>query len=119
MATLKGGLVARKARAGEEVLALNGKTYRLDDSMTVIADSETVHDIGGIIGGEHSGAQAGTTQVLIACAYFSPDAIARTGQKHALTSDRSEERSVGKECVSTLSSRSSPHPSNKHNHNHT
>src|SRR3546814_6254388 len=53
MATLKGGLVARKARAGEEVLALNGKTYRLDDGMTVIADSETVHDIGGIMGGEH------------------------------------------------------------------
>src|SRR3546814_3014163 len=67
MATLKGGLVARKARAGEEVLALNGKTYRLDDGMTVIADSETVHDIGGIMGGEHSGAQDGTTQVLIEC----------------------------------------------------
>src|SRR3546814_363420 len=87
MATLKGGLVARKARAGEEVLALNGKTYRLDDGMTVIADSETVHDIGGIMGGEHSGAQDGTTQVLIECAYFTPEAIARTGQKLALTSD--------------------------------
>src|SRR3546814_20433802 len=55
--------------------------------MTVIADSETVHDIGGIMGGEHSGAQDGTTQVLIACAYFTPEAIARTGQKPALTSD--------------------------------
>src|SRR3546814_11511612 len=55
--------------------------------MTVIADSETVHDIGGIMGGEHSGAQDGTTQVLIECAYFTPEAIARTGQKLALTSD--------------------------------
>src|SRR3546814_20402309 len=39
------------------------------------------------MGGEHSGAQDGTTQVLIECAYFTPEAIARTGQKLALTSD--------------------------------
>ncbi|HKX22034.1 MAG TPA: phenylalanine--tRNA ligase subunit beta [Rhizorhapis sp.] len=87
MASLKGGFVARKAKAGEEVLALNGKTYRLEEGMTVIADAEAVHDIGGIIGGEHSGAQEGTAEVLIECAYFTPEAIARTGQKLALTSD--------------------------------
>jgi phenylalanyl-tRNA synthetase beta chain len=86
-ASLKGGLVARKAKDGEEVLALNGKSYALDSSMTVIADSETVHDIGGIMGGEHSGAQDGTSEVLIECAYFTPEAIAKTGQKLALTSD--------------------------------
>src|SRR3546814_17045912 len=67
MATLKGGLVARKARAGEEVLALNGKTYRLDDGMTVIADSETVHDIGGSMGGEHVGARSEARRVGQAC----------------------------------------------------
>jgi len=86
-ASLKGGLVARKAKAGEEVLALNGKTYALEEGMTVIADEAAVHDIGGIMGGEHSGAQNGTTDVLIECAYFTPEAIARTGQKLNLTSD--------------------------------
>jgi len=86
-ASLKGGLVARKARAGEQVLALNGKTYTLDETMTVIADEATVHDIGGIMGGEHSGAQDATTDVLIECAYFDPAHIARTGQKLGLTSD--------------------------------
>ena len=87
MASLNGGLVARRARAGEQVLALNGKRYALDESMTVIADAETVHDIGGIMGGEHSGAQDGTSDVLIECAWFTPERIARTGQKLALTSD--------------------------------
>ena len=87
VASLKGGLVARRARAGEQVLALNGKTYTLDEGMTVIADAENVHDIGGIMGGEHSGAQQATTEVLIECAYFTPEAIARTGQKLSLTSD--------------------------------
>ncbi|WP_439484694.1 phenylalanine--tRNA ligase subunit beta [Blastomonas fulva] len=87
MSTLSGGLVARKAKDGEEVLALNGKTYTLDASMTVIADAAQVHDIGGIMGGEHSGVAETTTDVLIECAYFDPEHIARTGQKLMLTSD--------------------------------
>lgn len=86
-AKLSGKLVARKARDGETVAALNGKSYTLDASMTVIADDVAVHDIGGIMGGEHSGVSAATTDVLIECAYFDPDHIARTGQKLTLTSD--------------------------------
>jgi len=86
-ARLNGGLVARKARDGEQVLALNGRTYTLDPTMTVIADDVAVHDIGGIMGGEHSGCSDTTTDVLIECAYFDPEHIARTGQKLLLTSD--------------------------------
>jgi phenylalanyl-tRNA synthetase beta chain len=86
-AKLSGGLVARKAKDGEQVLALNGKTYTLDASMTVIADDVAVHDIGGVMGGEHSGVSDATTDVIIECAYFDPDHIARTGQKLMLTSD--------------------------------
>jgi phenylalanyl-tRNA synthetase beta chain len=86
-AKLSGGLVARKAKAGEQVLALNGKTYTLDEGMTVIADSAHVHDIGGIMGGEDSGVSEATTDVVVECAYFTPESIARTGQKLGLTSD--------------------------------
>jgi phenylalanyl-tRNA synthetase beta chain len=87
LAKLTGAIRARRALEGEEVLALNGKTYRLDPSMTVIADDAGVHDIGGIMGGEHSGVTEQTTDILIECAYFDPEHIARTGQKLALTSD--------------------------------
>ena len=86
-ARLSGGLTARKAHAGEQVLALNGKTYTLTPAMTVIADDAQVHDIGGIMGGERSGVSADTTDVLIECAFFDPDHIARTGQALMLTSD--------------------------------
>jgi phenylalanyl-tRNA synthetase beta chain len=55
--------------------------------MTVIADDVAVHDIGGIMGGEHSGVSHDTTDVVIECAFFDPDAIARTGQALMLTSD--------------------------------
>ncbi|WP_326523662.1 phenylalanine--tRNA ligase subunit beta [Sphingomonas sp.] len=86
-AKLAGPLVARRAKADEQVLALNGKTYTLAEGMTVIADDAQVHDIGGIMGGEDSGVSDTTIDVLIECAYFTPEAIARTGQKLALTSD--------------------------------
>ncbi|OYX39439.1 MULTISPECIES: phenylalanine--tRNA ligase subunit beta [unclassified Sphingomonas] len=86
-AKLVGGLVARKAVTGESVVALNGKTYALDETMTIIADDEKVHDIGGIMGGEETGVSGSTTDVLIECAYFDPESIARTGQKLLLTSD--------------------------------
>ena len=69
------------------MLALNGKTYRLDETMTVIADDQGVHDIGGIMGGEHSGVTEATTDIVIECAYFDPERIARTGQKLGITSD--------------------------------
>ena len=55
--------------------------------MTVIADASGAHDIGGIMGGMRSGASAGTTDVLIECAYFTPEHIAVTGQALALSSD--------------------------------
>jgi phenylalanyl-tRNA synthetase beta chain len=87
LAKLSGTVVARKARAGESVEALNGRTYPLDETMTVIADDSGVHDIGGIMGGEHSSVTDATTEILIECAYFAPQAIARTGQKLALASD--------------------------------
>jgi phenylalanyl-tRNA synthetase beta chain len=87
LAKLQGAVTARRARDGEEVLALNGKSYRLDPSITVIADEAGVHDIGGIMGGEHSGVTEGTTDILIECAFFDPQHIALAGQKLGLTSD--------------------------------
>lgn len=87
VAKLDGALVARRALDGETLLALNEKEYALDPSMTVIADESRVHDIGGIMGGEHSGVSDDTADVMLEVAYFDPSRIARTGQKLALTSD--------------------------------
>ncbi len=87
LARLNGAVVARRAKDGETAQALNGKEYMLDGAMTVIADASGVHDIAGIMGGEHSGCSAGTTDVLLEVAYFDPERIAATGRKLGLTSD--------------------------------
>ena len=52
---LEGDLIVRKANNGEQLKALDGNIYKLDETMTVIADAKGVQAIGGIIGGEHSG----------------------------------------------------------------
>jgi phenylalanyl-tRNA synthetase beta chain len=87
LARLSGPVGPRRARDGETALALNGKEYALTSEMTVIADANGVHDIAGIMGGEHSGVSEGTTDILLEIAYFTPERIARTGQALALTSD--------------------------------
>jgi phenylalanyl-tRNA synthetase beta chain len=87
LAKLSGAMVARRAATGESVEALNEKTYTLDETMTVIADDSGVHDIGGIMGGAHSGAAEDTCDVLLEIAYFDPERIGVTGRKLGLASD--------------------------------
>lgn len=87
LAKLTGAIFARRAVDGETVLALNGKEYTLDSEMTVIADDAGVHDIAGIMGGEHSGCSETTTDVLLEVAYFNSARIGDTGRKLNLTSD--------------------------------
>lgn len=87
LAKLSGAVVARRAKDGEEVLALNEKTYTLDSETVVIADDVQVHDIAGIMGGEHSGVSETTTDILLEIAYFDPARIGATGRKLGLSSD--------------------------------
>jgi phenylalanyl-tRNA synthetase beta chain len=87
LAKLSGPVTARRAREGETIEALNEKTYTLDGEMTVIADDERVHDIGGIMGGEHSGVSETTRDVLLEIAYFDPARIGVTGRRLGIASD--------------------------------
>src|SRR5579863_1871783 len=87
LAKVSGDLAVRRARANESVLALDGKTYALDDSMVVIADGNGVESIAGIMGGEHSGCDATTRDVLIESALWDPTNIAHTGRKLGIMTD--------------------------------
>ncbi|MGN6304730.1 MAG: phenylalanine--tRNA ligase subunit beta, partial [Mesorhizobium sp.] len=82
-----GNLVVRRANAGDEVLALDGRTYRLTPAMCVIADDNGVESIAGVMGGEHSGCDETTTDVLIEAAVWEPLAIARTGRSLGIVTD--------------------------------
>jgi phenylalanyl-tRNA synthetase beta chain len=86
-AQVKGNIHARLAKKGEKLMALNGKEYTLDETMTVIADDTNALGIAGIMGGESSGCSENTTNVFLECAYFDPTRTARAGRKLQIISD--------------------------------
>ena len=86
-AKVHGNLTVRRARRGETLLALDGKTYELDAAMCVIADDKGVESLAGVIGGEATGCSEATTDVLIESALWDPLNIADTGRKLAINSD--------------------------------
>tara|TARA_R100001129_G_scaffold186346_2_gene177667 strand:- start:3653 stop:6100 length:2448 start_codon:yes stop_codon:yes gene_type:complete len=86
-AKVKGDLVVRRARNGEKVLALDTREYELGSDMCVIADDNGVESIAGIMGGEHSGCDETTTDVLIESALWDPMNVARTGRDLGIVTD--------------------------------
>ena len=84
---VKGDLVVRRAHEGEEILVLDTRTYKLDPRNVVIADDNGPESIGGIMGGEHSGCDENTVNVLIESALWDPINIAKTGRSHGIITD--------------------------------
>lgn len=87
VAKVSGNLHVRPAAPGEEILALDGKTYALPDGAMVIADDKGPESIAGIMGGEVSGCSDDTTDVFLESAYWDPIAIAATGRAMKINSD--------------------------------
>jgi phenylalanyl-tRNA synthetase beta chain len=86
-AKVKGNLSVRRARDGETLLALDGRSYTLDSNVCVIADDHGVESLAGIMGGEASGCSEATTDVLIESALWNEINIAQTGRKLGINSD--------------------------------
>lgn len=82
-----GNLTVRRARDGEKVQALDGREYTLTPEMCVIADEDGVESIAGIMGGEHSGCDENTSDVLIESALWDPITTARTGRTLGIITD--------------------------------
>ena len=84
---LNGDIQVRRGREGDRFLALNGKEYEPTPEDCVIADDRGAIGFGGVIGGEDTGVDENTTDVLIECALFDPESISATGRRHAIVSD--------------------------------
>ncbi len=87
---LDGGIVVRRARAGEKLKLLDGREVELDGTVMVIADRSKPLALAGVMGGEHSGISATTTDVLLEVAFFLPDAVAGRGRRYGLVTDASQ-----------------------------
>lgn len=86
-AKVKGDLRIHAAKGGEEILALDGKTYTLKPGMMAISDENGVESIAGIMGGELSGCTEETVDVFVESAYWDPITIATAGRALRINSD--------------------------------
>ncbi len=80
-------LGARMARDGEKVSLLNGKDYELTTDDIVIADSEGVIGLAGIMGGTDTEVSDGTKNIVLECANFDMYALRRTAMRHGIFTD--------------------------------
>lgn len=84
---VKGNLRVHRAKGGEEILALDEKTYALPAGAMAISDDNGVESIAGIMGGEHSGVTEETVNVFVESAWWDPVQIALTGRALKINSD--------------------------------
>lgn len=89
LAKLDGGLVVRRAEAGERITTLDGKDRELSTEDIVIADNRGPIGIAGVMGGAETEISATTTELLIEAANFAPISIARSARRHKLPSEAS------------------------------
>ena len=87
IAKLSGDITVRRGKQGDRFLALNGKEYEPTKDDCVIADGSGAIGLGGIIGGESTSVDEGTTDVLLECAWFDPTRIGATGRRHGINTD--------------------------------
>lgn len=96
---ISGGIVVRMAQKNEALTLLDGTEAKLAEDTLVIADHEKALAMAGIFGGEHSGVNDETQDVLLESAFFAPLSITGRARRQGLHTDASHryERGVDPE----------------------
>ena len=82
-------LIARRAKAGETLITLDGNERELDESMLIIADTKGPIGVAGVMGGLTSEVTDKTTNVLFEAAVFNGPSIRRTSKALGMRSEAS------------------------------
>lgn len=90
LARLTGGIVVRRAEAGETLVTLDDQTRTLDAEDLLITDESGPIGLAGVMGGASTEVSDSTTDVLIEAANFDPVSISRTARRHKLPSEASK-----------------------------
>ena len=87
--TIEGGIVVRRARAGEVLRLLDGSEKTLTTDDLVIADEKKALSLAGVMGGWDSRVTETTKNILVEAAWFDPAAIRASSRRHGLHTDAS------------------------------
>ncbi|MDX9874389.1 MAG: phenylalanine--tRNA ligase subunit beta [Spongiibacteraceae bacterium] len=86
---LANGIVVRGARAGEELVTLDGQAVQLKAGDMVIADHEQPVALAGVMGGKGSSVSAETRHIFLESAFFAPERMAGRARAYGLHTDSS------------------------------
>jgi phenylalanyl-tRNA synthetase beta chain len=86
---LKGGIIIRRAQAGERFITLDGTALKLAKEDLVIADKESPIALAGIVGAKRAQISPATKKVLLESAYFDPKRIGHTARRLGIMTDAS------------------------------
>jgi phenylalanyl-tRNA synthetase beta chain len=84
-----GKIVVRKARAGEDIVTLDGEKRKLDQEMLLICDAEKPVAVAGVMGGENSEVVESSKNILLESACFNPISVRRTARQLNLGTEAS------------------------------
>jgi phenylalanyl-tRNA synthetase beta chain len=87
---LAGGIVVRRATAGETLETLDGQVRKLDVEDLLITDDSGPIGLAAVMGGLATEVSDTTTDILIEAAHFDPVTVARTARRHKLWSEASK-----------------------------
>jgi len=82
-------IVIRRAKKGERITTLDGREFKLDKSVLLIADKESPLVIAGVKGGTKTAITKDTEDILIESANFSPIIVRKSRQKIGIQTDAS------------------------------
>jgi phenylalanyl-tRNA synthetase beta chain len=95
-------IFVRRARAGEQIVALNDLSYNLQPSNLVIADAQGPIAIAGVIGGLHSSIGPDTHRIVLESACFQADSVRKTSVALKLRTDASMRFEKSQDPVNTV-----------------
>ena len=84
-----GAIVVRRARAGEEIVLIDGTRKKLTPTVLLICDARRPVAAAGIMGGADTEVKEGTQNILLESAYFDPVVVRRGTRSLGVASDSS------------------------------
>lgn len=86
---VKGGIIVRRAKNGEEIETIDSNKFKLSEDVLVIADEDRPLAIAGIKGGKYSEVSLKTTRLLVESANFEGVGVYKSSRKLDLRTDAS------------------------------
>ena len=99
---IHGGLTVRWAREGESLKLLNGQTVALDGQVGVIADTQAVESLAGIMGGDATAVSDDTRNIFIEAAFWWPESVAGRSRRYNFSTDAGYRYERGVDPAQTL-----------------